>query len=176
MALTATVYSFDIELSHVDRGVYETLSFRAAQHPSESADHLLTRVLAYCLEYTPGIDFSTGLSTPDVPALLVRDATGAITTWIEIGNPSADRLHKAAKAASRVVVYTHKDPDRLVRDLTGARIHRREALEIYGVDRAMLDAWIERLARRMTMTVSISDGQLYLGIGDETVAGTIARA
>lgn len=173
MALTATLYSFEIEFSHVDRGLYETLAFRAAQHPSESVDYLLTRVLAYCLEYAPGIEFSKGLSTPDEPAVFVRDPTGAITTWIEIGNPTADRLHKATKAAARVVVYTHKDADRLVRDLSGARIHRRDVLEIYAVDRALLTAWTQRLSRRMTMTMSISDGQVYLGIGDETVAGTV---
>lgn len=173
MALTATLYSFEIEFSHVDRGLYETLAFRAAQHPSESVDYLLTRVLAYCLEYAPGIEFSKGLSTPDEPAVCVRDPTGTITTWIEIGNPTADRLHKATKAAARVVVYTHKDADRLVRDLSGARIHRRDVLEIYAVDRALLTAWTQRLSRRMTMTMSISDGQVYLGIGDETVAGTV---
>lgn len=173
MALTATLYSFEVEFSHVDRGLYETLAFRAAQHPSESVDYLLTRVLAYCLEYAPGIEFSKGLSTPDEPAVFVREPTGTITTWIEIGSPTADRLHKATKAAARVVVYTHKDADRLVRDLAGERIHRREALEIYAVDRALLTAWTERLSRRMTMTMSISDGQVYLGIGEETIAGTV---
>jgi uncharacterized protein YaeQ len=174
VALPATLYSFDIDLAHVDRGVYESLSFRLAQHPSESPDFLLARVLAYCLEYTDGLQFSPGgLSSPDEPALSVRDATGALRAWIEIGVPEAPRLHKAAKAAPRVVVYTHKDPARLVRVLAGERMHREDALEIYAIDRELLSAWVARLARRMSCALTVSDGRLYLAIGEETLTGAI---
>ena len=99
MALGATVHVFTVRLSHVDRGVYETLELRLARHPSESAEYLVTRLLAYCLEYTEGIAFSKGLSDPDEPAIIVRDLTGALHGWIEIGAPEAARLHRAAKAA-----------------------------------------------------------------------------
>lgn len=174
MALNATLYAFEIELAHVDRGVYETLALRVAQHPSESEDYLLARVLAYCLEYTEGIQFSPrGLSDPDEPALTVRDASGALRVWIEIGLPDAARLHKAAKMAPRVVVYTHKEPARIVRLLAGERIHRGEALEIYGIDRELLAAWASRLTRRVSCGLTVSDGQLILTVGDATLVGTI---
>ncbi len=174
VALPATLYSFEIDLAHVDRGVYESLTFRVAQHPSESPDFLLTRVLAYCLEYTEGLQFSPqGLSSPGEPALSVRDATGVLQAWIEIGLPEAARLHKAAKAASRVVVYTHKDPARLVRLLAGERMHREEALEIYAIDRDLLAAWVARLTRRVACALTVSDGRLYLTIGEETLTGAI---
>jgi uncharacterized protein YaeQ len=174
VALTATLYSFEIDLAHVDRGIYESLAFRVAQHPSESPDYLLARVLAYCLEYTEGLQFSPqGLSDPDEPALSVRDATGALRAWIEIGVPDAARLHKAAKAAPRVVVYTHKDPVRLVRLLAGERMHREEALEIYALDRDLLSAWSARLTRRMTCALTVSEGHLYLTIGEDTLSGAI---
>lgn len=175
MALTATIYSFEVELADVDRGCYETVSFRAAQHPSESVDSLLTRVLAYCLEYAPGIEFSKGLSTTDEPAILVRDPTGTLTTWIDVGLPSAERLHKAAKTASRVAVYCHKDPERLVRELSNTHIHRRDELALFAVDRELLGAWAERLTRRMSVTLSVSEGQVYLGVGHETLSGEITR-
>src|SRR5258708_34960737 len=110
LALTATIYKFDIDLSDADRHVYETLALQVAQHPSESAEYLVARVLAYALEFTDGIAFSRGVSDPDEPTIAVRDLTGAILVWIEIGSPDAARLHKAAKASPRVVVYTHKDP------------------------------------------------------------------
>jgi uncharacterized protein YaeQ len=97
MALTATVYNFDIQLSDVDRGVYESLSFKAAQHPSESDEYLVARVLAYCLEYREGIAFSKGLAEPDEPAVVVRDLTGALQVWVEIGTPDAERLHRPAR-------------------------------------------------------------------------------
>jgi uncharacterized protein YaeQ len=109
MALSATVYVFTVRLADADRNVHETLTLRVARHPSESAEYLLTRVLAYCLEYTAGITFSKGLADPDEPAIVVRDLTGALRSWIDIGNPEAGRLHKAGKAAPRVVVYVHRD-------------------------------------------------------------------
>ena len=64
MALTATIYNFDIDLADNDRGVYETIALRAAQHPSESDEYLIARVLAYLLEFREGIDFSRGVSEP----------------------------------------------------------------------------------------------------------------
>ncbi len=93
--------------------------------------------------------------------------------WIDIGAPDAARMHKAAKAAPRVVVYTHKDPLRLVRLLEGERIHRRDALEIYAVDRDFLDAWVGRLNRRMKFDLSISDGQIYLVLDEATLTGVV---
>ena len=174
LAQTATVYSFEIELAHVDRGVYASLAFRVAQHPSEADDALLARVLAYCFEYTDGLQFSSkGLSEPDEPPLAVRDATGTIETWIEIGVPDADRLHRASKAARRVVVYTHKDPARLLRLLDGERIHRRESLEIYAIDRDLLAAWAARLSRRTSCHLSISDGHVYVVLADTTLTGSV---
>ena len=104
MALNSTVYHFDVQLSDVDRGVYEALSLRVARHPSETEEYLVTRVLAYALEYAEGIAFSKGLADPDEPAIVVRDLTGAVQVWIEIGAPDAERLHKASKASPRVVV------------------------------------------------------------------------
>ena len=174
VARTATLYSFEVELAHVDRGVYSSLAFRVAQHPSEAADALLTRVLAYCLEYTDGIQFSSqGLSNPDEPPISIRDATGALRVWIDIGVPDAARLHKASKAAPRVAVYTHKDPMRLVRLLEGERIHRRDSLEIHAVDREFLAAWVARLSRRMKVDLSVSDGQIYLVLDDVTLTGAV---
>jgi uncharacterized protein YaeQ len=174
MALTATMYAFAIELADVDRGVYESLAFRVAQHPSETEDALLTRVLAYCLEYTEGIQFSAqGLSGPEEPALAVRDPTGKLRVWIDVGLPDPARLHKASKAAPRVVVYTHKDPARLLRLLDGERVHRREALELYSVDRELLAGLASRLTRRMTFDLSISDRQIYLTLGEATLSGRI---
>src|SRR4051812_24389523 len=108
VALGATIHHFEIQLSDVDRGVYQPLSIKAARHPSETAEHLVTRVLAYCLEFTEGLAFSRGIAEPDEPALAVRDLTGTLKAWIDVGAPDAARLHKAAKAAPRVAVYTHR--------------------------------------------------------------------
>ena len=175
MALTATIYNFDIHLSDVDRNVYETLSFRVAQQPSETEEYLVTRVLAYCLEYTDGIAFTKGLAEPDTPAITVRDLTGALRGWIEIGSPDAERLHKASKASPRVAVYTHKDPSALLRSLEGQRIHRAESVEIYTIDRGLLDALVARLDRRMEFDLAVTERHLYVTIRGETLDGVVER-
>ena len=175
MALSSTIYTFEINLSDVDRHVYEALSLKVACHPSETEDYLLTRVLAYCLEYAEGIGFSKGLSDPDEPALSVRDLTGAITSWIEIGAPDAARLHRASKAAPRVAVYTHKEPRILLRGYEGAKIHRAESIELYAVDRALLAGLAGVLDRRVRWTLSATDGELFIDQNGETLTGTVRR-
>jgi uncharacterized protein YaeQ len=175
VALTATIYSFRIELADSDREVYESLALRVARHPSETEEFLLTRVLAYALEFTEGIEFSRGLSAPDEPAIAVRDLTGAMRAWIDVGVPDAGRLHRARKAAPRVAVYTHKDPAQLVRKLTGERIHRAETLEVYAIDRALVSGLAARLERRMAFGLSVSDRDLHVSIGADTLTGSLVR-
>lgn len=175
MALTATIYNFDIELANVDRSVYETLSVRVAQQPSETEEYLLTRVIAYCLEYAEGIAFSRGLAEPDEPSLSIRDLTGAIRTWVELGSPDAARLHKASKASPRVAIYTHKDPLQLLRQLSGERIHRVESIELYAIDRELLASLTSRLERRMSFQLSLTEGHLYLTLGDGSLDGAVVR-
>jgi uncharacterized protein YaeQ len=175
VALTATVHVFTIDLADSDRGVYESLELRVARHPSESAEYLVTRVVAYCLEYTEGIEFSKGLSDADEPAIAIRDLTGALRVWIDIGSPDAARLHRASKTAPRVVVFTHKDAAQLLRNLAGERIHRVEALEIYAVDRAFVAALSARLVRRMDLSIAVAGGDVYVSIGADTLTGTVSR-
>jgi uncharacterized protein YaeQ len=175
MALSSTIYNFEIQLADVDRGVYESLSLKVARHPSETEEHLATRVLAYCLEHTEGIAFSRGVADPDEPAISVRDLTGAYRAWIDIGSPDAARLHKASKAAPRVAVYTHKDPAVLLSQLAGERIHRAQSLEIYSIDRELLFAFVARLQRRTAFDLSVTDRHVFMNIDGTTLAGEIAR-
>jgi uncharacterized protein YaeQ len=176
MALGATIYVFEIRLADADRNIYETLALRVARHPSESEEYLLTRVLAYCLEYTEGIAFSSGgLSSPDEPALSVRDLTGVLQSWIEIGAPEAARLHKASKAAPRVAVYAHKDIDLFLAKLQGERIHRVERMEIFAMDRGLLAALVAKLERRMQWDLSVAEKNLYITIGADTISGIVIQ-
>jgi uncharacterized protein YaeQ len=175
MALGATIHVFTVRLAHVDRGIYETLELRLARHPSESAEYLITRLLAYCLEHTEGIAFSKGLSDPDEPAIVVRDLTGALQAWIEIGAPEAARLHKASKAAPRVAIYPHRDTQTWLGRLAGERIHQAERIQLQVIDPTLIDALVARLERRMDFDLSISEGSLYVSLGEETLTATIAH-
>jgi uncharacterized protein YaeQ len=171
MALTATVFNFDIDLSDTDRNVYETLSIRMAQHPSESDEYLVARLLAYLLEYREGIAFSRGVSEPEEPTISVRDLTGAIRTWIEIGTPDATRLHKASKTGARVAVYCHKEGAQWLKGLAAAGIHRVDALQLFALDRSLIAQLVARLDRRMSFSVSITDRELYVSIGNDNLTG-----
>jgi uncharacterized protein YaeQ len=175
MALGATIHVFNVRLSHVDRGVYETLELRLARHPSESAEYLVTRLLAYCLEYREGIAFSKGLSDPDEPAIVVRDLTGALKGWIEVRLPEAARLHKGAKAAEYVAVYPTRDPTPWLARLAGERIHRAEHIAVQVIDQPLMATLAARLEKRMELELSVSEGTLYLSMGEETLTGGVQQ-
>ena len=169
------MYSVGVELSDVDRGVYETLDLRLAMHPSETAEYLTTRLLAYCLEYTDGIEFTTGLSNGDEPAILVRDLTGRVTGWIEVGMPDADRLHRASKLAARVAVYTHRELRNVLGQLEGRKIHRAEEIPIYTFGRGFVEEVAEKLDRRLAMSLSVTEGHVYLDINGHSFTTVIGE-
>ena len=139
------------------------------------AKDLIARLLAYLLEFEDGLAFSRGISDPDEPAIVVRDLTAAVETWIEVGTPDVARLHKASKAARRVVAYTHKDPRQFLNQLAGEKIHRADRLELYALDRALVGDLVARLDRRVAFSVSVTDRELYIAIGAEHLSGAVMR-
>ncbi|MCU1227484.1 MAG: YaeQ family protein [Acidobacteria bacterium] len=175
MALTATIYNLTVELSDIDRGVYETLDLRVARHPSESAEYMLMRVLAYCLEYEEGIEMTQGVSAGDDPAVLVRDLTGTITAWIEVGAPDAERLHRGMKLAGRAAVYTHRDIRQFFPQLVAKKIHRAAEIPIYAFDAKFVDEFASLIDRRTNISLSITERQLYVDVGGKTFNTTIAE-
>jgi uncharacterized protein YaeQ len=168
MAQASTVYSVTIDLSDLDRGVYETLELRVARHPSETAEYMLVRLLAYCLEYQEGIALTDGLSSGDEPALVVRDLTGRVTAWIEVGLPDASRLHRGSKLAGRASVYTPRDVRQLLSQLSGAKIHRDGDIPIRAFDRAAVEAVAALIERRASLAISVSGGDVLIALGEQT--------
>ncbi|MDQ6769718.1 MAG: YaeQ family protein [Gemmatimonadota bacterium] len=175
MALTSTIYNAAVEINDVDRGVYQAIALRVALHPSESMEYMATRLLAYCLEYTDGIEMTAGLSDGDEPAIVVRDLTGRLTAWIEIGLPDADRLHRASKLAARVAVYTHREPRILMGQLEGHRIHRAEDVAIYSFAGMFINELAARIERRIAMSLSVTEQHVYLDINGHSLSTTIER-
>ncbi len=175
MALGSTMYTADVTLADMDRGVYETLNVRLARHPAESLEYLASRLIAYCMEYEAGITFGKGLAEADEPALYVRDDTGQTKVWIDVGAPDADRLHKASKGAERVAIYTHRDPAMLQKHYAGKRIHQAAEIALYAIDRSLLDALTEHLDRRTAVALTITEGLVYLDIAGVNVQGSIVR-
>jgi len=162
MALTATIYNLDTELADVDRGVYAKFRLKLARQPSETLEYMLTRHLAYCLEHTEGIALTEGVAAGDEPAVLVRDLTGRVTAWIEVGAPTAGRLHRGIKLAGRAAVYTHRNVAQVLADLDGKGIHRASEIPVYEFGRGFIDAIAAVATRRAAVTVSVTGRHLYL--------------
>jgi uncharacterized protein YaeQ len=176
MALTATTYHLRIALSDVDRGVYEALDLRLARHPSETMRYMLARTLAYALQYEEGIAFSKGgLSVADEAALSIRDLTGLLRASIEIGSPSAERLHKASKAAPRLVLYTYGDLVLLRKEMASKAIHKLDAIEAYHLQPAFLDALDAKVERNTAFELTRTEDQLYVNIDGTTLEGRLER-
>jgi uncharacterized protein YaeQ len=176
MALSATIHHFQITLSDVDRGVYEALDLRVARHPSETLRYLVTRTLAYCLSFEDGLTFSkSGLSNAEEAPLSVRDASGVLRAWIDIGQPSADRLHKASKAAGRVLLFTHVELALLLRDASARPIHRVEQIEVWQIPVSFLDALAGKLGTNTKFELVRSDGELYVTLANETLSASLSR-
>lgn len=164
MAIGATIHTFSVQLADVDRGVYAELALRTARQSAETDAFMLTRVLAYCLEYEEGIAFSEGIAANDEPAVAVRDLTGHLVAWIEVGSPDAARLHQGSKAADRTVVYTHRDPEKVAATWAGKRIHHAEDVMLHSFDPGFIEAAAGALERRNEVTLSITERHLYLEI------------
>lgn len=180
MALQATARRFQIQLSNVDTGLYTALDLRIAQHPSETQRYLLARVVAYCYLSNPDtesvLQFSKGgLSSPEEPALARTALDGRLLVWCEIGTPSAERVHKASKAAPRVAVFTHNDPKLLSERLGKAHIHRKEQLELWGLEPQFLDALAGATnARTSEFELTIAERQLYVDVAGAALCGALS--
>lgn len=170
------LYRFHFDLSDIDRSIYQALDFRVAQHPSETMPYLLTRVLAYSLSYQDGLEFSPeGLGNPDAPALQALGQHGTIELWIEIGNPSARKLHKATKAAKNVVVYTYKDPEVLAAEIRANSVHRGSEIQIYCFDSKFLSALERQTGKNNKWSVLYQQGHLDIGMNGADVATDVTR-
>ena len=175
MAQGAQLYRFRIELSDIDRSVYETLDFRLAQHPSESIPFLLTRAIADSLNVEPGLEFSPeGLCEPDDPCISSEDPRGGKKLWIEVGNPSGRRLHKASKASKLVKVYTYKNPEPLLREMVAEKVHNAERIEVFALAEEFLSELEQALERDNEWSLVHDQGSLMVSLNNQTIQGQLA--
>jgi uncharacterized protein YaeQ len=128
---------------------------------------------AFCLEYEQNLSFTKGLAEPDEPALWAKAPDGRITKWIEIGVPDPQRLHKAAKIADYICVYSHRSPANLLKQAAATRVHRGSEIRVVSFGAGVLEGFCQRLDRRNPVSVSVGGQHLYLTIGGTTVEGEV---
>lgn len=169
------IYRFQIELSDIERAVYETLDFRVAQHPSEHMPYLLTRVLAYALNTQEDLAFSaTGLHDPDTAAISVPDTFGGFKLIIEIGSPSARKLHKATKISKQVKVYNYKGAERYMGELRAEKIHRADEIEFYSFSTEFLEQLAQEIKRDNRWGVLVNDGRITVQAGEVSLSDELS--
>jgi uncharacterized protein YaeQ len=178
MALQPTRLEFRLTLSHVDRGIDVTETLYVARHPSETQEHVVLRVLAWCLLHEEGLAMGPGLSTPDAADLWTHDATGRLTTWIECGTATADRLRKALQhhsgARCHVVLDDARAADALDAELAETRWPRScPPPMVWIVDAALVGALAQGDDRRARWAVTIVGDHFYIVIDGRTLNGAV---
>jgi len=175
VALGSTRMEFRIALSHVDRAVEVSETVIVGRHPSETAEHLTLRVLAWCLLYEPRLEFGPGLSTPDAADLWAHDLTGRLTTWIECGAAAAEKLRKVVQhhpgARVHVVLDHARRRDELVAEC--AEWKRAGEVALWTVDAALVAALAAREERRHRWTVTVVGDHFYLDADGRALDGAV---
>jgi uncharacterized protein YaeQ len=169
MALPSTVYRATIQLSHVDRGIYETIQATLARHPSETAERVVLRLLAYAICYGPDVAFTKGIGAGDEPDLWVKGGDGRVALWIEVGTPEPERLLKAARHAGRVVLLASAPNRHRWDEQHLARLAGAANLTVIGIDFAFVRQLAAGLERSIAWDVTISGDALYVTSGGEAL-------
>ena len=181
MALPSARYEFRITLSDPDRGVDVQRPVIVARHPSETAEHLMLRVLAFCLLYEERLEFGASLSDPEAADLWARDLTGQITTWVECGAADPDKVRKVllhhGDAAVHAVLSDPRRRDELLAGIAGWKKPPRgrggPGLWLWIVVRDLLAALASREARRQTWSVTLVGGHAYVEADGQMLDGAI---
>src|SRR3546814_18766052 len=106
MATKSTIYKAELQLSDMDRHYYATHALTLAQHPSETEERLMIRLLAFALHADDALEFGRGLSSDDEPDLWRKSLSGEIELWLDLGQPDESRIRKACGRSRAVVVVT----------------------------------------------------------------------
>ena len=171
MALKPTIFKFNIALTDVDQQQYLDLNLTVAQHPSETAERMMARVLAYCLNTSEGLEFARGLSTSDEPDIWLKSFDGRILKWIEVGEPSAERLRKASHTANEVLVYSFNTKSELwwsrsAAVISTARVH---AVQFHWEGLTELATSIQRT---LGLSITIVDQSALIATDSKTIEVT----
>ena len=173
MALPSTIHRVTIQLSHVDCGIYETLQATLARHPSETAERLVLRLLAYAVCYRPELAFTRGIGAADEPDLWIKEPDDRVALWIEVGTPEPERLIKASRHAGRVVLLAGAPNRQRWVEQHLARLAGVANLTVIGLDFAVVRRLAAGLERTIAWDVTITGGALYVTTAGETLDASL---
>jgi len=175
MALPATVYKASIQLSDLDRQRYEQLAVTVARHPSETAERLVARLLAYALCHEDDLVFTKGICAGDQPDLWSKGPDGRVRLWVEVGLPDPERLLKASRHADRVVLLLCGSGRRRREENHLARLRQVANLQLLGLDQELVDQLVKDLQRSIDWELTVTEGRLYLACAGRTLEGELQQ-
>ncbi|NVD08904.1 YaeQ family protein [Vibrio sp. JPW-9-11-11] len=161
MALKPTIYKFRISLSDTNRDLYDSTQLTVAQHPSETLERMMARILAYCVKWQPSLALTKGLSTTEEPDLWVKSLDDQIELWVDIGEPSLDRLKKACRLAKQVDVFSFNSKSDVWWEQSKNKVHQYSA-NIYRFDSQAIEALAGVVTRTMDLSVMITGDSLFV--------------
>jgi uncharacterized protein YaeQ len=178
MALQATRLVFRLVLSNVDRGVEREEPVNVARHPSETQDHVVLRMLAWCLLWQEGLEFGPGLSIPDTPDLWARDLTGRLVSWIECRAVESERLKKIVNGAGGTQVTFLVDSEKRARemkqDLDGwKRVPANVSIHV--VDHALVAGLAASEQRQQKWRVTVVGDHFYVDADGQSLDGAVTK-
>lgn len=175
MAQPATIYRAGIQLSDIDRGLYESLQVTVARHPSETEERLLARILAYALYYEPELTFTKGVGAGDEPDLWVKGPDGRVKCWVEVGLPDAERLIKASRHSEQVVLCAFGSALSVWEKQQLPKLAGIANLTVISLEQSFLKQLTGRLQRSISWSLTVTEGTLYLTIDSETLESSVIR-
>jgi uncharacterized protein YaeQ len=169
MALKATIFKAQLQVSDMDRHHFETHALTLARHPSETDERMMVRLLAFALDAGEALEFGRGLSAEDEPDLVRRDLTGAIELWIEVGLPDERDVRKAAGRAREVKVYTYGRGAQLWWDQNGAAMARLANVRVIDLPAEATREMARFAERNMDLQCTVQEGAVWFTRGDDTL-------
>lgn len=163
MALGATIYKTELNIADTDRHYYNTHVLTVARHPSETAERMLVRLIAFAIHAHEDLALTKGISTTDEPDIWLKDLTGAVDLWIEVGQPTETRLLKACGRARRVVVYCHGGhASKLWWAGVSKKLARAKNLTIIDLSIEPVRELAQDLKRNMTLHINVQEQTLFI--------------
>lgn len=172
MALPSTIYRASVQLSDLDRQIYEQLQTTIAQHPSETAERLVARLLAYTLCYREDLSFTKGVGSGDEPDLWSKGPDGRVRLWVEVGQPDPDRLARSCRHVERAVLVAFGSNVSRWLAQHQQKLAQVKNLTVLALDFKFLCALAAGLERVINWSVTVTEGNIYLTVGDQTVETT----
>ena len=161
MALKPTIYKLKVNLSNLNKNHYEALNLTIAQHPSETLERMMVRVLAFCINAEEHLTFTRGLSATEEPDIWVKTLDNQISSWIDIGEPAADRIKKATGLSPTVKVYSFNSKSNVWWSQGKDKFNKLSA-SIYQFQWKNIQALAALVERTMDISVTITDNSAYV--------------